>query len=317
MKRIPPTNRVLHGVLNVNKPAGMTSHDVVDEIRRSCKMKKVGHAGTLDPMATGVLPLCIGNGTRIQQFLVAQDKVYLVDATLGLMTDSQDTTGKEIERKPVPDDLTEESMRELLAGFVGQQEQIPPMVSAKHHKGKRLYELARKGLEVKRDPITIHIFDIELIEFDLPTARFRVSCSKGTYVRTLCHDIGKQLGCGGCMSGLVRERAGAFCIGESAVLEDLKDTDMVRERMVSLNDALSNLPEVTVNREGQGHLRHGRSLLSGMIGLVEGAFSKGQMLRVSTPNGRLLAIGEALFDSGQIADLGGNLMAVKPVKVLS
>ncbi len=307
----------MHGVLNVNKPAGMTSHDVVEKVRKICGKAKVGHAGTLDPMATGVLPLCIGHGTRIQQFLVAQDKVYRVEMTLGLVTDSQDTTGKVLEENPLPEDLTEEAIRALAERFSGPQEQVPPMVSAKHHKGKRLYELARKGVEVKRDPIKIHIYELEILDVNLPVVNFVVSCSKGTYIRTLCHDMGKALGCGGTMSALVRERCGAFSITESCELEDLKAPEDINERVVSLNDALSNLPAVTIGREGQGHIRNGRSLLSGMIVHTAGTFERGQMLRVNTHNGRLLAIGEALFTSEHMNNLGGNLKAVKPVKVLN
>lgn len=307
----------MHGVLNVDKPAGMTSHDVVDEIRKVCRKTKVGHAGTLDPMATGVLPLCIGNGTRIQQFLVAQDKVYLVDVTLGVVTDSQDTTGTILEEKPLPGNLTEEAIRECLLSFLGPQDQVPPMVSAKHHKGKRLYELARQGLEVKRDPIQIHIYGIEIEWIQLPVVRFRVTCSKGTYIRTLCHDIGIRLGCGGCMSGLVRERCGAFMIADSTPLQELNTPNQVESRLVSLNEALSNLPGLVIGREGQSDLRHGRSILRGAIVQIEGTFAKGGMLRLSTPDGKLLAIGEALFTSDQVATMGGSLKVIKPVKVLT
>ena len=191
------------------------------------------------------------------------------------------------------------------------------MVSAKHHKGKRLYELARKGLEVKRDPVRIEIFSIEMVSADLPVARFRVCCSKGTYIRTLCHDIGERLECGGCMSGLVRERCGAFRIEDSRNLADLNTPDDVAGRLVSLNDALSNLPLATVNRAGQGHLRHGRSLTGKMIGGFEGDFEKGRMIRISTPNGRLLAIGETLYTLEQMAGMDEDVKTVRPVKVLT
>lgn len=217
---------VMHGVLNIDKPAGMTSHDVVDRIRKAAKVSRVGHTGTLDPMATGVLPICIGRATKIQQFLVAQDKEYDVEMTLGVVTDSQDATGSVVENPSIPI-IEETEIRGIFSGFLGEQMQIPPMISAKHHKGKRLYQLARKGVEVEREPCKIFIHQLELLEVKLPVIRFLVTCGKGTYIRTLCHDLGKAMGSGAVMSNLSRTRCGGFSIQDSIPLDKLLDRKSV------------------------------------------------------------------------------------------
>lgn len=308
------SNFALNGVININKPIQMTSHDVVDSVRKAARMKRVGHTGTLDPMATGVLPLCLGQATKIVQFLIAQDKEYSVEMQLGIVTDTQDTTGNIIETVPVPE-LNEEKILAVFKQFSGDILQTPPMVSAKHHKGKRLYELARQGVEVKREPCKIHIKQLTLKAVENPFIRFDVTCSKGTYIRTLCHDIGKHLGSGAAMSGLVRVRCGAFHIDDAIELDKLKKPEDFKGCLVDLNNALSSLPTVIVGSEGRASLNFGRSLSGGAITRRKGDFQSGSLVRVTNRDGSLIGVGEALIGSDQLDSLAGNLNVIKPVKV--
>ncbi len=307
-------NNQLNGILNINKPAGITSHDVVDRIRRLTKTKKVGHTGTLDPMATGVLPLCLGKATKIVQFIIAQDKEYIVKMKLGMITDTQDTTGETIEEAPIPE-LTPEKIEDTFAQFRGEIWQMPPMISAKHHKGQRLYKLAREGKEVKREPCKITVYDLSLRNVQLPTIEFQVICSKGTYIRTLCHDLGKALGSGAAMSGLIRARCGTFHIDEAVDLDALQCAYDVEEHLFDLNKALEALPSITVGTEGKTSLHCGRFLSGGVITRRTGEFPSGALVRVNARDGSLLGVGEALLNSEQMDSLAGNLRVIKPVKV--
>ena len=200
----------MDGIYIVNKPKGITSFDVVAKMRRICDTKKVGHAGTLDPDAVGVLPICVGRATKVIEYLMEEDKAYHVELMLGMATDTQDSSGSVLYEKPVTASITE--IEETIKSFVGESMQIPPMYSAIRVNGKRLYELARKGLEVERNPraITISQIDISSInkKDDKVIVLFDVDCSKGTYVRTLCNDIGERLNCGGHMTSLTRTRSG-------------------------------------------------------------------------------------------------------------
>ncbi len=203
----------------------------------------MGHAGTLDPDAEGVLLMCIGRATKISQFLMSAEKEYAVTLTLGATTDTQDASGKIVEEKPVPP-LTRAEIEKILEGFIGKQEQIPPMVSAIHHHGRKLYELAREGKEVKRDPRAIEIFGLEILEFKLPEASFKVACSKGTYIRTLCADIGEKIGCGAHQSKLTRTKSGSFLIEEAITLDELRDIPHPKEILIPTNEALSSFPAI-------------------------------------------------------------------------
>jgi len=313
-RRRTENHKGLNGVLNIDKPPDMTSHDVVDAVRRVAGIRKVGHTGTLDPMATGVLPLCLGQATRVQEFLVAQDKEYRVQLRLGIVTTTQDTTGEVVEERE-PIDLDEQQIRETFQRFLGPQMQIPPMVSAKHHRGKRLYELARKGLEVKRQPCKITIHELEIETISQSHIMFRVVCSKGTYVRTLCHDLGQALGTGGAMSDLIRTRCGAFRIEDAVELDSLKGPDEVRTHLATINESLSTMPSVVVGTEGTHSLQAGRALLGMSVVRRTGAFGNGDLLRVVDRQGQLLGVGEALLPSDQLTGMGGNMRAVKPIKV--
>src|SRR4051812_3297015 len=211
----------LEGVLLVDKPKGLTSHDVVYRLRRKLQMKKIGHAGTLDPMATGLLVMLIGMATRISQYLMSSDKVYEGEATLGVVTDSQDAEGEMMETRPVPS-LSEAQVKEVMKGFLGDQYQTPPMHSAIKIDGVPLYKLARKGEEVEREPRFIRVMSFELLSFASPKLTFRLHCTKGTYVRTIAHDLGQKLGCGAHLSALRRTASGKFDLNQGLALDQIE-----------------------------------------------------------------------------------------------
>ena len=208
------------GVLLVDKPAGLTSHDVVDRVRRHFGFKKVGHCGTLDPAATGLLILVSERATKLQDRLMSDDKTYEGTMLLGVSTDSQDADGAVIAEKPVPP-LTEEDIDQVFAKFRGDLQQVPPMVSAVKYQGTPLYKLARKGKTVEREPRHVHIYDLRVLGLELPRVRLRVACTKGTYVRTLCSDVGDLLGCGAHLYELRRMRSGNFDVKDAHSLETI------------------------------------------------------------------------------------------------
>ncbi len=229
----------INGVLLVDKSPGMTSHDVVAVARRCLGMKKIGHCGTLDPMATGMLILVIGSATRIQDLLMSEDKEYIGTATLGFTTNTQDKEGTPLETKEVPP-LSEQQIRDALDTMKGDFYQMPPMVSAIKKDGVPLYKLARKGLEIEREPRLVHVFEYELTRIALPEIDFRVVCSKGFYVRTYAHDLGQKLGCGAHLSALRRSRSGHFTFqpGKFTTFDALKEgrREEVQASMLSLYD---------------------------------------------------------------------------------
>ena len=211
---------MINGVLNVWKEAGFTSHDVVAKLRGILHQKKIGHTGTLDPDATGVLPVCLGKGTRLCDMLTDETKTYEALLHLGIATDTQDMSGTVTAEAPVT--VTEEEVRDCIASFAGEQQQVPPMYSAIKINGQKLYDLARKGKEVERKPRNITIFELELLEQVNETDYLlRCRCSKGTYLRTLCHDIGEKLGCHGCMEQLIRTRVGQFDRNGAHTLDEI------------------------------------------------------------------------------------------------
>ena len=210
-----------NGILNIYKEKGYTSHDVVAKLRGIVRQKRIGHTGTLDPDAEGVLPVCLGKATSLCGMLTDQSKIYETVLLLGKVTDTQDLTGRVLEERETQG-LTEEEVRSCIAGFAGDYEQLPPMYSALKVNGKKLYELARQGIEVERKKRKVRIHEISIQEISLPRVRMKVHCSKGTYIRTLCHDIGRKLGCGGCMESLLRTRAGCFELSDCVRLGDVE-----------------------------------------------------------------------------------------------
>ena len=214
----------LSGILLINKPKGMTSHDVVDFARKRLGIRKIGHAGTLDPMATGLLILLVGQATKLSNRFSGLDKAYEATMQLGKITSTGDAEGEVIEEREVK--VTEEDVREVFGNFIGEIEQIPPMVSAIRHKGKRLYELARKGVVVERKPRKVKIYELEIKRIEIPEIEFFVSCSKGTYIRKLCEDIGEALGCGAYQSRLHRVRIGDFSVDEAISLDEINESSL-------------------------------------------------------------------------------------------
>lgn len=227
------------GVLLVDKPQGITSHDVVDRVRRIYRMKKVGHAGTLDPMATGLMLILVGKATKVSQYLMSMDKEYTGTARLGQVTDSQDADGEVIEESPVPE-LTEDQVRAHMKSFIGDQYQTPPMYSAKKVNGQPLYKLARKGKTVPREPRVIRVSKFELTGFNLPELSFLVACSKGAYVRTIAHDLGQKIGCGAHLNVLRRTAVGQFRIEKADTLEELKEASptALRKKLIPVLQAV-------------------------------------------------------------------------------
>lgn len=259
-----------NGIMNVYKEAGFTSHDVVAKLRGICKQKKIGHTGTLDPDAVGVLPVCFGSGTKLCDMLTDWDKEYIATLRLGVDTDTQDLTGQVLFQADGETlaALTQEQVRESLLSFCGDYAQIPPMYSALKVNGKKLYELARAGKEVERKPRTVQIRELEILDMRLPAVRFRVVCSKGTYIRTLCHDIGEKLGCGGAMASLTRSRVGIFGIGEAlrlSEIEKLRDENKISDVIISPDAVFGECREVRVTKAVCRLLENGNKIPAGML----------------------------------------------------
>lgn len=254
----------MNGIINIYKEAGYTSFDVVAKLRGILREKKIGHTGTLDPAATGVLPVCIGNATKVCSLLTDKDKEYEAVLQLGLTTDTQDATGQiKNDRRDLLDTLTEARVREVIMSFVGDYEQIPPMYSALKVGGKKLCDLAREGIEVERKARTVHIFDIEIINMRLPFVTIRVHCSKGTYIRTLCDDIGAILGVGGLMKSLVRTRVSAFSIEQALTLtqvEEHRDKGTLKEILLPVDEVFCESPALHVTEQARKKLLNGNRL---------------------------------------------------------
>ena len=245
----------MNGIVIVDKPQEWTSQDVTARLRRVFQTRRIGHGGTLDPMATGVLPVFVGRGTRGVEFFEHADKTYEAVLQLGITTDTEDTSGEVIEEKEVH--ISETEMAEILSQFRGKIMQVPPMYSALKINGQKLVDLARKGKTVERQPREIEIFELTLLEFTGTTARLRVKCSKGTYIRTLCKDIGEALGCGGCMAELRRVQAGEYTIEEAVPLQVLLETDKPEEYLRPVDSMFRNYPQVTLTEKQELRCRNG------------------------------------------------------------
>lgn len=291
----------LHGLINVLKPPGMTSHDVVEYFRKISGVRRVGHTGTLDPGAAGVLVLCVGRATRAAAYLQECDKSYRAEMVLGVSTDTHDASGRTVE---VCSDfeLDWSQVDEVLRSFEGTIQQRPPMASAVRVGGRHLYELARQGVEVERPLRTVDIHSIRIVEFqpaDEPKARFGarvrfdVTCGPGTYVRTLCADAGERLGCGAHLSFLVRTRTGPFRLEESVTLEELEAAARQRrlaEYLLPIDAGLSHLPAVSLSRTDAARVRHGASVPWPTHVTRPAGLAAGSLVRVYDPDGQLLAV---------------------------
>ena len=247
----------MNGIVIVDKPAGWTSQDVTARLRRVFNTRRIGHGGTLDPMATGVLPVFVGRATRGVEFFEHAEKTYEAVLQLGLTTDTEDITGAVLEEKEVS--ISEAEFLAILPQFRGKIQQIPPMYSALKVNGQKLCDLARKGREVERQPRQIEIFRLDCAEFTGKTARLVVRCSKGTYIRTLCKDIGAALGCGGCMASLRRVQAGEYTIEESVPLQQLLETPEPEKYLRPVDSMFRNHPAVTLTENQEKRCRNGNS----------------------------------------------------------
>lgn len=242
----------MNGIIILDKPQGKTSHDMVNFVRRLCGVRRVGHTGTLDPMATGVLPICVGNATKAADMLTFSDKEYVAELELGKITDTQDSQGKVLYEYAVS--VSEEEIRGAVESFIGKIEQVPPMFSAIKKDGKKLYELARQGIEIEREKRKITIHDIKILEIDMERHRVKIDvlCSKGTYIRTLCDDIGRKLGTGAYMTYLRRVKTGNFTAEEAKTPEELtefQEKGELESVMISVDSMFSDYPEIILNEK--------------------------------------------------------------------
>lgn len=238
----------MDGVIIINKQKNFTSHDVVNVIRKKLNIKKVGHTGTLDPNATGVLPILVGKATKISKYLIEHDKTYIATIKLGEKTDTGDNEGQVIEEKLVPTDLKKEDINNVLQSFLGKQKQVPPMYSAIKINGKKLYEYAREGKEVKLEAREIEIYKIQLLEYKNSKIKFEVECSKGTYIRTLCEDIAKKLGTVGYMEKLQRTKVNNFKIGDSVLLDDIT-LENVEENLIKIEEVFKEKDKIELDNK--------------------------------------------------------------------
>jgi tRNA pseudouridine55 synthase len=292
MEAFPEVN----GLINVLKPPGITSHALVLNLRRLFRMQKIGHTGTLDPGAAGVLPICVGQGTRVAEYLVNKPKSYRAEMTFGITTETHDAGGKVLKRLPGVR-LERARVEEVLQDFIGEIKQVPPMTSALHYRGKRLYKLAREGKTVDRRARKVHIYEIKLIRFDgeLPYPRLLcdITCSKGTYVRSLCADIGEKLGCGAFLSFLVRTASGPFQLSGSYTLEEIKDRYERQDFsfLLPIDYALEEFPALIVKEKAVPHVLNGQPLAPAGIMGGAGKSDRPLVVRLYAPDGSLLALG--------------------------
>ena len=281
---------MINGIIVVYKEAGYTSHDVVAKMRGICNQKKVGHTGTLDPEATGVLPVCLGSATKLCDMLTDKDKEYVAELLLGVETDTQDMTGQILTSHTV--NVSEDRVRSVCDSFIGEYAQVPPMYSALKVNGKRLYELARAGKEVERKARQVFIHSLEILECRLPVVLFRVVCSKGTYIRSLCADIGEKLGCGGTMRSLQRTGVGCFCLEDALTLDRLqqrKDEGTLADVVLPVDSVFEACASLHVKKEYLRLLRNGNAF---MVGQTEEktAYPPGDWVRVYEPEGSFAGI---------------------------
>lgn len=282
---------MINGILNIYKEKGYTSHDVVARLRGIVKQKKIGHTGTLDPDAEGVLPVCLGRATKVCDLLTDKDKVYETVLLLGIATDTQDISGT-VQKEKATDGLTEEQVLDCIQTYVGEYEQLPPMYSALKVNGKKLYELARAGIEVERKRRKVTVYDIQITEMKLPRVRMRVHCSKGTYIRTLCHDIGADLGVGGCMESLLRTQVGRFVLEDSLTLKQVEayvKKDALADILMSVDGLFEEAKAVSVKKKYEALVLNGNPFGKKALEVPD-IFADGENVRVYDTKGRFVGL---------------------------
>ena len=300
----------MDGIFNIYKEKGFTSHDVVAIVRRTIHMKKVGHTGTLDPDAEGVLPVCVGKATKLSDVIMDGRKSYRAMLRLGITTTTEDASGEVLDTKEV--DFNEDKIREVVASFIGRLEQVPPMYSAVKVNGKKLYELAREGKEIERKSRTIEVYDIRIRQF-LPPDRVEidVDCSKGTYIRTLCSDIGKALGCGGHMAELLRTRTGAFSLENAIKLDELKalaEQEKAEEVLLTMEESLEDFPMVKVSEKSQKFLYNGGKIQERFLTEKPAVLTEGEIVATYDHENNLVGLYEIKKEE--------NNYFIKPFKML-
>lgn len=284
----------MDGIVIVDKPQGWTSQDVTARLRRVFGTRRIGHGGTLDPMATGVLPVFVGRATRAVEFFEHAEKTYETVLRLGITTDTEDMTGTVLTEENVS--FTEEQLQETLAAFRGEILQVPPMYSALKVNGQKLCDLARKGKTVERQPRPITIHELTLVERGENTLRLRVRCSKGTYIRTLCKDIGEKLGCGGCMESLRRVAAGEYTIGEAVPLQTLLDTEEPEKYLRDVDTMFRNYPAVTLTANQETRCRNGNAFSVSLAPGTYRAYSQGgEFLMLAKVDGGVMSTIKSFF----------------------
>jgi len=284
------------GILNLHKSRGPTSHDMVARVRRLTDVRRVGHAGTLDPLATGVLLVCIGRATRVSEYLMAGRKVYRARVWLGVTTDTYDAEGQVTAESPV--EATRDHVEAALAQFRGQITQLPPMYSAVKHKGTPLYRLARQGIEVERSPRQVEIFQLELTEWAPPECVLELTCSRGTYVRSLAHDLGRMLGCGAHLAGLVRLASGGFRLEEAVTLDEFAQAaaeDRWPDLLHPLDAALTHFPALHLDASSARQLCQGQAVANSELRIANCEWRGGGLVRVYGPDEVFLAL--AAYDA--------------------
>ena len=309
----------MNGIVVIDKPSGRTSRAVVEEVKRALGVKKAGHTGTLDPLATGVLPVCVGEATKLVQFLALDTKEYRATLLLGVRTDTLDTEGTVIGRQEPC--VSRQQVEEALRSLTGRRTQIPPLYSAVKYKGRPLYDWTRRGVEVEQLPREVEIFSVRIDEVSLPEVTFTLSCSKGTYIRSLCAEVGEALGCGGCMSALRRTRSGAFREEGALVIEgvtEARQRELFLTHLVPLKDMLSELAVIEVDLPLAERLRNGYQPDAGVIARYHIPFlAEGDVIKFSLRDGGLVAVARMLLTSeGLLAGEPGK-QAVRILRVFN
>ncbi len=285
----------MNGIVIVDKPQGWTSQDVVSKLRGVLHTRRIGHGGTLDPMATGVLPVFVGRGTRAVEFFEHAEKTYEAVLRLGITTDTEDITGAVLEERPVQ--VTQQQLEQALEAFRGEIFQIPPMYSALKINGQKLCDLARKGRQVERQPRKITVYALEQLSFDGQRARLRVRCSKGTYIRTLCKDIGAALGCGGCMESLRRTAAGAYTVEEAVELAQLVEAASPEQYLRPVDSMFAQYPAVTLTEKQALRCRNGNSFSVQLPGGTYRAYdAAGEFLMLAKTEDGIMSTVKSFFE---------------------
>ncbi len=300
----------MDGIFNIYKQKGFTSHDVVAVVRKTIQQKKVGHTGTLDPDAEGVLPICVGKGTKLADYIMNGKKSYRAVVTLGVTTTTEDASGEIIEKKEVV--FEEQTIQKVVQSFLGTYEQIPPMYSAIKINGKKLYELAREGKEIERKARKITIFEIQITKF-MPPNQFEIEvvCSKGTYIRTLCADIGKRLKCGAHMASLLRTSSGMFSLDTAITLEQLKELaekNQLQKALLPLEKALEQYHSIVISPKGNKLLYNGNPIGEQFFEKTKGTIKQGEIILGYDSKNTLIGIYKIITEK--------NRLYMKPLKIL-